>query len=111
MGKEKPMIGKILAIGPGSYTTSGQLIPMSVKIGDTVFYPTFGGTKITWEGEEYIISKDADILGVLEEETKLLPHQLEGSIVYEMLRDTEKNINDNDKKNIKSSLDTFRELV
>jgi chaperonin GroES len=92
MGKEKPMIGLIISAGPGTYTNTGVLIPMSVKAGDTVFYPTFGGTKITWESEEYIVVKDADLLAILKEEPKVPPSVLDGNLVHELLSDTKSNM-------------------
>jgi chaperonin GroES len=63
-GKEKPMMGKVIGVGPGLYNpNTGQLVPIdSVKIGDVVLFPSFGGVKITYEDKEYIICKDNDLL-------------------------------------------------
>lgn len=65
VGKEKPLMGEVLDAGPGTYTAMGILIPMTSKTGDMVFFPSFGGVRITYDGEEYIICKDIDLLAIL----------------------------------------------
>ncbi|MCL4136537.1 UNVERIFIED_CONTAM: hypothetical protein GTU68_020019 [Idotea baltica] len=57
--------GVVLEAGPGNYDNTGKLVPMSVKIGDTVLLPEFGGTKIKNEDRELIIYKDTDIIAKL----------------------------------------------
>jgi chaperonin GroES len=94
MGKDKPMIGKVLAAGPGTYM-GATLIPMAVKVGDVVFYPPFGGNKITWESEEYVIVKDADVLAILKEVTKPVPAILKGEIISDLLSDTAETMGQN----------------
>ncbi len=66
MGKEKPLMGEIIAVGPGLYNLNGVLIPMTVEVGQLVAFPAFGGQKLTVEGEEYIICKDPDLIAILE---------------------------------------------
>jgi chaperonin GroES len=64
--KEKPQQGVVVAVGPGRYADqTGSLIPLSVKVGDQVLYSKYGGTEVTIEGQEYLIMRDADILGTL----------------------------------------------
>ena len=63
--KEKPAEGKIVAVGEGARKDSGELIPMSVKKGDKVLFGKWSGTEITLDGEELLIMKESDILGIL----------------------------------------------
>ena len=64
--KEKPQQGEVLAAGPGRRAeNTGELIPLDVKVGDKVVYSKYGGTEIKVSGEEYIILRGDDILGVL----------------------------------------------
>ncbi len=67
IGKESPLIAFVIAIGIGTYTLMGNLIPMQVKVGDKVAIPAFGGTKLTIGSDEYIVMKDQDILTIIEE--------------------------------------------
>jgi chaperonin GroES len=61
--KEKPQQGEVLAVGPGRRAeTSGELIPIDVKVGDTVVYSKYGGTEITVEGEDLLILTSRDVL-------------------------------------------------
>lgn len=66
LGKEKPLQGEIVEIGPGRYTETGAFVETTLNVGDRVVFPSFGGTKITVEGEEYIIMKETDLLITLE---------------------------------------------
>lgn len=66
LGKEKPLQGEIVEIGPGRYTETGAFVPTQLKIGDVVVFPSFGGNKITIEDVEYIIMKESDLLITLE---------------------------------------------
>ena len=59
--KEKPLMGKVIAVGPG--TTE---VAMEVKVGDTVMYGKYAGTEINYEGESYLVMKQADIIAVIE---------------------------------------------
>jgi len=63
--KEKPQQGEVVAVGDGSRKDSGELIEMSVKTGDTVLFGKWSGTEITLDGEELLIMKESDILGVM----------------------------------------------
>ena len=63
--KEKPQTGEVLAVGPGRRSeTSGELITLDIKTGDTVVYSKYGGTEITYDGTDYIILSSRDILAV-----------------------------------------------
>jgi chaperonin GroES len=63
--KEKPQEGKVIAIGPGKYSDSGELIKTRVKVGDRVLYSKYGGTEVTVDGEDYLIIRESDLLAVL----------------------------------------------
>jgi chaperonin GroES len=65
-GKEKPLMGEVIATGPGIVNMNGVLIPNTVEVGITVVFPAFGGTKMTVDGEEYIVMKEQDLLAILE---------------------------------------------
>ncbi len=66
--KEKPQEGEVIAVGPGARDESGKLIPLDVKVGDRVLFGKWSGTEVKIEGEEYLIMKESDILGILEKE-------------------------------------------
>ena len=63
--KEKPQQGKIVAVGPGKISESGQKIAMEVKEGDVVLYGKYSGTEVTIDDEELLIMRESDILAVL----------------------------------------------
>ena len=63
--KEKPQEGKIVAIGPGKTDENGKLIKMNVKVGNKVLYSKYGGTELKYEGEEYLIMSESDILAIV----------------------------------------------
>ncbi|NMB46182.1 MAG: co-chaperone GroES [Firmicutes bacterium] len=63
--KEKPQEGEIKAVGPGRYE-DGKLVPMNVKKGDRVLFAKYAGTEIKLDGEEYLIMRESDILGILD---------------------------------------------
>lgn len=63
--KEKPQQGKIVAVGPGKISESGQKIGMEVKEGDVVLYGKYSGTEVTIDDEELLIMRESDILAVL----------------------------------------------
>ncbi|MEK0085473.1 co-chaperone GroES [Benzoatithermus flavus] len=65
--KEKPMQGEVLAVGPGARNDRGELVPMGVKVGDRVLFGKWSGTEVKIDGEELLIMKESDIMGVLEE--------------------------------------------
>ena len=64
--KEKPMEGEVVAAGPGARGDDGKLQPMDVKAGDRVLFGKWSGTEVKLDGEELIIMKESDIMGVLE---------------------------------------------
>lgn len=64
--KEKPISGEILAIGNGTLDEKGNLHPLDVKVGDKVLFAKWGGTEVKIHGEEYVILKESDILGILD---------------------------------------------
>jgi len=64
--KEKPIEGKIVAAGSGKLSDDGKLVPLGVKRGDRVLFGKYSGTEISLEGEEYLIMREEDILGVIE---------------------------------------------
>ncbi len=66
--KEKPSEGEVIAVGEGARKDSGELIEMSVKPGDRILFGKWSGTEITLDGEEYLIMKESDILGIIEGE-------------------------------------------
>ena len=66
LGKEKPLMGEVIATGPGLINLTGTLIPNTVEVGQTVIFPAFGGQKITVEGEEYVVCKEQDLIAILE---------------------------------------------
>ncbi|MEH6360357.1 MAG: co-chaperone GroES [Amylibacter sp.] len=63
--KEKPAEGEIISAGEGARKDSGELIPMAVKAGDKVLFGKWSGTEVTIDGEELLIMKESDILGLL----------------------------------------------
>jgi chaperonin GroES len=64
--KEKPQKGEIVAVGNGKKTDDGKVIPIDVKVGEKVLFGKYAGTEIKVEGEEYLIMREDDILGVME---------------------------------------------
>jgi chaperonin GroES len=67
--KEKPSQGEIVAVGPGGRDEAGKLIPIDLKIGDIVLFGKWSGTEVKIDGNEVLIMKESDILGVLEGHT------------------------------------------
>ena len=65
--KEKPQEGRVVAIGPGGRDENGKLIPIDVKIGDRVLFGKWSGTEVKIDSIEYLIMKESDIMGVLDE--------------------------------------------
>jgi len=63
--KEKPMQGKVIAVGKGTKDKNGNLIPLDVKVGDKVLYGKWGGTEVKVNGQEFIIMKESDIMGII----------------------------------------------
>ena len=63
--KEKPQEGKVIAVGSGTRNEAGKLIPLDVKVGDLVLYGKWSGTEVKVDGEDLLISKESDILGIV----------------------------------------------
>ena len=63
--KEKPQEGKVIAVGPGGRDDAGKLTPLDVKAGDRVLFGKWSGTEIKLDGEDYLIMKESDIMGVV----------------------------------------------
>jgi len=64
--KEKPMQGEVIAVGPGGRDESGKLIPIELRPGDLVLFGKWSGTDVKLDGEELLIVKESDVLGVIE---------------------------------------------
>ena len=64
--KEKPMEGEIIAVGPGGRDESGKLIPIDLKPGDRILFGKWSGTEVKIDGEELLIMKESDIMGIVE---------------------------------------------
>jgi len=65
--KARPMMGNVLAIGPGKLDEDGKRIPMSVKVGDKVLFKKYGPDEIELNGKDYLVGDEDDVLGVVEE--------------------------------------------
>jgi len=64
--KEKPMEGEIIAVGPGARDEKGTLVPLDVKKGDRILFGKWSGTEIKLDGEDLLIMKESDIMGILD---------------------------------------------
>jgi chaperonin GroES len=64
--KEKPQEGEVIAVGPGSRDESGKLVPPDVKAGDRVLFGKWSGTEVKIDGEDLLIMKESDVMGVIE---------------------------------------------
>ena len=65
--KEKPMEGEVVAVGPGARDEKGALVPLDVKAGDRILFGKWSGTEVKLDGVEYLIMKESDIMGILED--------------------------------------------
>jgi len=63
--KEKPVIGEVVAVGPGKVTDDGKKIEPEVKVGDKVLYGKYSGTEVTIDGDEYLIMREADVFAIV----------------------------------------------
>jgi chaperonin GroES len=63
--KEKPVVGEVVAAGPGRRADDGKLVPMEVKVGDKVLYGKYSGTEVTIEGEELLLMRESDIFAIM----------------------------------------------
>ena len=64
--KEKPQEGEVLAVGPGARDESGKLVPLDLKVGDRILFGKWSGTEIKLDGQDLLIMKESDVMGVLE---------------------------------------------
>ncbi len=64
--KEKPMEGEVIAVGPGARNEQGQLVPLDVKAGDKILFGKWSGTEVKLDGEELLIMKESDIMGIID---------------------------------------------
>jgi len=64
--KEKPIKGKVVAVGPGKKNENGQVIPLSVKVGDIVLFKKYGPDEIEVDGKKYLVGEEDDILAIIE---------------------------------------------
>ncbi|HET7879624.1 MAG TPA: co-chaperone GroES [Acetobacteraceae bacterium] len=64
--KEKPMEGEIIAVGPGARDETGKLVPLDVKDGDRILFGKWSGTEVKLDGEDLLIMKESDIMGIIE---------------------------------------------
>ena len=67
--KEKPMEGEVIAVGPGARNEQGQLMALDVKPGDRILFGKWSGTEVKLDGEELLIMKESDIMGIVEGST------------------------------------------
>jgi chaperonin GroES len=65
--KEKPIEGKVMAVGEGKVDKNGKKTPLEVKKGDRILFAKYGGTEIKMEGEEYLMMREDDVLGIIED--------------------------------------------
>jgi chaperonin GroES len=63
--KEKPVVGEVMAVGPGKVTDDGKKVLLEVKVGDKVLYGKYSGTEVTLDGEEFLIMREADIFAIV----------------------------------------------
>ncbi|HJY47321.1 MAG TPA: co-chaperone GroES [Stellaceae bacterium] len=63
--KEKPSEGEVIAVGPGGRDEAGKIIPIDLKVGDRVLFGKWSGTEVKLDGEELLIMKESDVMGVL----------------------------------------------
>ena len=68
--KEKPQEGEVIAVGPGARDDSGKIQPLDVKAGDRILFGKWSGTEVKLDGQDLLIMKESDILGVLEADLK-----------------------------------------
>jgi chaperonin GroES len=69
--KEKPQEGEVIAVGPGARDEAGKIVPLDVKAGDRILFGKWSGTEVKLDGEDLLIMKESDIMGVIEGAAKL----------------------------------------
>ena len=63
--KEKPITGHVIAVGKGIYDSTGKIIPMQLNVGDLIVFGKWAGTEVKFEGQEYLIMKESDVMGII----------------------------------------------
>jgi chaperonin GroES len=63
--QEKPMEGEVVAVGPGARNEKGQLVPLDIQTGDRILFSKWSGTEVKLDGEEFLIMKESDIMGII----------------------------------------------
>jgi len=84
--KEKPLQGIVVAVGPGSYTRTGELVPPQVKIGDMVIFNTFVGMEVEFEGHKYAMVNDNHLIGIIHSEASEIGSNIIQSMVDQGLQ-------------------------
>ncbi len=64
--KEKPMEGEVVSVGPGARNEKGEIVPLDLKAGDRILFGKWSGTEVKLDGEELLIMKESDVMGVIE---------------------------------------------
>jgi chaperonin GroES len=67
--KEKPQEGEVVAVGPGARDEAGKLVPLDVKAGDRILFGKWSGTEVKIDGEDFLIMKESDVMGIIEGRT------------------------------------------
>lgn len=63
--KEKPMEGEVISVGSGTRLEDGKVLPLDVKVGDRILFGKWSGTEVKFNGEEYLVMKESDIMGIV----------------------------------------------
>lgn len=63
--KEKPMEGEVISVGTGARLEDGKIIPLDVKVGDRILFGKWSGTEVKFDGQEYLVMKESDIMGIV----------------------------------------------
>ena len=63
--KEKPVVGEVVAVGPGKKSDDGKLVPLDLKVGDKVLYGKYSGTEVMLDGQEYLMMRETDVFAVV----------------------------------------------
>jgi len=63
--KEKPVVGEVVAVGPGKKSDDGKLVPLDLKVGDKVLYGKYSGTEVVFDGQEYLMMRETDVFAVV----------------------------------------------
>ena len=84
--KEKPMQGKVVAIGNGLRDKDGKLVPLEVKVGDIVMYGKWGGTEVKVDGKDIVIMKESDVMGIIVKNSRTGERTKFRNPIYEEVR-------------------------